>query len=203
MIDEPLPKLTGPDLLASIIDKFMANSKCATENEQKIYLLSLFGNKRLVTTLLFRGSEHGWKLKNFHSRCDYKGPTICLFKIKDGDCIGGYTKAQWSSPYTDNHVSESEAMLFNLSCCRHFPSKNTGKDIYCSYKVGPCFDGGSSELSAWDEPINGDGKCSSWANKPGYRIPIDNEGTNLLTNKMNGVFTISEMEVWEITGFME
>jgi hypothetical protein len=69
------------------------NSKCATEKQQKEYLMKLLGNKKLVTALLFRGSEHGWKAKDFHSRCDNKGPTISLFKVKDGDCIGGFTKA--------------------------------------------------------------------------------------------------------------
>ena len=67
------------------------NSKCATERQQKEFLIKLLGNKRLVTILLFRGSEHGWMYKDFHSRCDKKGPTITLFKIKDGDCIGGFT----------------------------------------------------------------------------------------------------------------
>jgi hypothetical protein len=66
---------------------------CATEKQQKEYLIKLLGNKMLVTVLLFRGSEHGWMGEDFHSHCDKKGPTISLFKIKDGDCIGGFTKA--------------------------------------------------------------------------------------------------------------
>ena len=61
--------------------------------EEKEYLHKLLGNKLLVTTLLFRGSEDGWSFKEFHTRCDKKGATITLFKIKDGDCIGGYTEA--------------------------------------------------------------------------------------------------------------
>ena len=89
----PKPQLTGPEVLASIIDKFLTKSKCATKEKEKLFLLSLLGDKRLVTTLLYRGSENGWMHKDFHSRCDYKGPTVCLFKVKDGDCIGGYTKA--------------------------------------------------------------------------------------------------------------
>ncbi len=68
-------------------------SKCVSDAQQKLYLLQLLGNKKLVTALLFRGSEHGWNNKDFHSRCDKKGPTISLFKIKDGDCIGGFTNA--------------------------------------------------------------------------------------------------------------
>jgi hypothetical protein len=101
--------------------------------------------------------------KDFHSRCDNKGPTISLFKILDGDCIGGYTKAKWSS---DNvYVGDSDAILFNLSCSRQFPSKQTGEEIECRGHYGPCFNGDvNSELDALYEPFNGNGKCWSCAN---------------------------------------
>ncbi len=58
---------------------------------------------------------HGWKAKKFHSRCDNKGPTLCLMKIKEGDCIGGFTKAEWSSPSERKFFSDLDAILFNLS----------------------------------------------------------------------------------------
>ena len=105
------------DILASIIELFLQHSQCATENEQKEYLLQILGNKQLVTTLLLRASEHGWTAKDFHDRCDGKGPTISLFKIHDGDCIGGYTNVKWSSgePYGMSYA-DNEAMLFNLTC---------------------------------------------------------------------------------------
>ncbi len=86
------PKMTDNEILR-LIDSFLELSKCATENKQKEYLLKLLGNKRFITYMLYRGSENGWKYEDFHSRCDNKGPTISLFKIKDGDVIGGYTKA--------------------------------------------------------------------------------------------------------------
>jgi hypothetical protein len=84
-------KLTDSEIL-TMIENFLTNSKCATENQQKEFLSKLLGNKKLVTYMLYRGSEHGWKWKNFHDRCDNKGPTISLFKIEDGDVIGGYNK---------------------------------------------------------------------------------------------------------------
>ena len=91
-------------------------------------------------------------------------------------------------------------MLFNLSCCRHFPTKQTGEEILCSRVLGPCFSGGDgSELTAYDEPFNGVGNCYSYANYPGYGIPVDAQGINTLTNKEGGKFTISELEVWEVT----
>ena len=59
--------------------------------------------------------------------------------------------------------------------------------------------GGSyNELAARDEPFNGDGNCWSRANEPGYRIPVDGAGTNMLTNIEDYRFTITELEVWEV-----
>ena len=39
----------------------------------------------------------------------------------------------------------------------------------------------------------------SCAKGPGYDIPVDGAGTNMLTNKIGGYFTITELEVWEVT----
>ena len=90
-------------------------------------------------------------------------------------------------------------MLFNLSKQSHFPNKRTGKEIFCSSIRGPYFSGGDSDLSAYSEPFNGDNKCLSNAKEPGYDIPVDGAGTNMLTNKENGRFTITELEVWEVS----
>lgn len=49
--------------------------------------------------------------------------------------------------------------------------------------MGPCFTGGNNrELSAWNEPFNGEENCLSWSNQPGYGIPVDDAGLNMLTN---------------------
>jgi hypothetical protein len=66
--------------------------------------------------------------------------------------------------------------------------------------MGPCFKGDTwSDLCASNEPFNGDDNCWSNANSPGYRIPVDGAGTNMLTNNKDGPFTISELEVWQVT----
>jgi hypothetical protein len=43
------------------------------------------------------------------------GVTISLFKIKDGDIIGGFTKAEWNSSSSNSYESDTDAVLFNLS----------------------------------------------------------------------------------------
>ena len=148
-----------------------------------------------ITTLLYSGHLHGWNYKDFHDRCDSKGRTVSLFQIEQGDCIGGYTSQHWESGY-GKRKADSSAFLFNLTRSRHFPSKASGNDIYCSSNYGPCFWGdGGAELGADDQPFNGKDKCYSKANKPAYNIPLV-DGMNQLINQANGGFSISELEVW-------
>ena len=63
---------------------------------------------------------------------------------------------------------------------------------------GPCFSGGAGAELCAHEPFNGDESCYSGAKQPGYGIPLDEDGVNMLTNLEDGEFTISELEVWEV-----
>ena len=168
------------NLLPSVIQTFLPNTRCQITNEMRAFLINLLGNKPIASTLLYSGQLHGWNKKDFHSRCDSKGRTVSLFQIEQGDCIGGYTSRCWDQSWM--HKADSSAFLFNLTSSRHFPSKATVKDIYCSSHWGPCFSGkGMSELAALDEPFNGKDNCISHANEPGYNIPLV-DGKNQLTN---------------------
>jgi hypothetical protein len=102
------------------VEGFLNNSKCATNIEQKKFLTMLIGNNS--TTLLYNASADGWTSFDFHARCDRKGPTISLFKIKDGDCIGGYTSDFWYPvpPMQNRPYGGGDAILFNLDKCRYF-----------------------------------------------------------------------------------
>jgi hypothetical protein len=56
-------------------------------------------NKKFKTIVRYRGSRDGWFAKDFHRMSDGKRPTVTLFRIKEnGQCIGGFTSAYWSSP---------------------------------------------------------------------------------------------------------
>ena len=46
--------------------------------------------------LLYRGTRDGYEPKNFHDKCDNKGPTITLYQNEK--CIfGGYNSNSWAS----------------------------------------------------------------------------------------------------------
>jgi hypothetical protein len=93
------------------------------------------GNNKLVTKLLFRGSDNGFYSNNLKDRIKRTGPTIFLFKVLNGDCIGGYTTGTWlysngdlnkedkpGTKYAQDYPSDYFSMLFNLSLTRMFPS---------------------------------------------------------------------------------
>ena len=175
---------------------FLLDSKCATDLKEKYQMYKILNYRSLKSTLLYRGSDHGWNIIDFHSRCDNKGHTICLFKVKEGDCIGGFTTAQWlSDPWPGTFVRDNEAMLFNLSTCRFFPTNKQGSELFCSKNYGPYF--GNFELSIREEPFNGDNMCRSYPNRSYFSIPVEG-GKNMLSNKEVEYFTISELEVWQV-----
>ena len=53
------------------------------------------------------------------------------------------------------------------------------------------------------DPLNGPNACWSFANYPGYKIPVNSEGINMLTNKKSAIkfnveiyeFTVKEFKV--------
>jgi hypothetical protein len=53
--------------------------------------------------------------------------------------------------------------------------------IVCSKYQGPRF--GWGELNVFREPFNKPNACSSFANNSGYKISVNREGINMLTNK--------------------
>jgi hypothetical protein len=68
-------------------------SLCTNDPKEREYLHKLLKNRKLVMTLLYRGSRNGWNADDFHRLCDGKSSTLSLFKVKNGPCIGGYTEA--------------------------------------------------------------------------------------------------------------
>jgi hypothetical protein len=76
------------------INEILAKSRVCTTEQEKRFLLETLGGRTFETTKLYRGSEDGFFIKDFHRLSDGKGPTLSLFKVKDtGHCIGGFTNA--------------------------------------------------------------------------------------------------------------
>jgi hypothetical protein len=91
-----------------------------------------------------------------------------------------------------------------LSRSRSFPCKKHKDAIYCWKNWGPDF--GVAELKVYEEPFNKPDACWSHNDSLVYRIPVNSEDINMLTNKKKTPgysnlckFTITEIEVWGVT----
>jgi len=138
------------------------------------------GINRFKTVLKYKASRDGWKAKDFHRLSDGLGPSISLYKIKNGSCIGGFTSAKWSSTPAPAFVNDPSALLFNLGLKTFFPCKRQTHALSNMASWGPCF--GVSELIV-KEPFNGEKNCYSTTNQIGYKLEKDSEDKNILTNE--------------------
>jgi hypothetical protein len=64
-------------------------------------------------------------------------------------------------------------MLFNFTTHTSFPCKDPSYAVCCRKDTGPNF--GFPELSAWNEPFNGEGKCLSNSNGPNFTADLSSD----------------------------
>ena len=63
--------------------------------------------------LILRGSEDGFNLSSFHNKCDNKGATIVIVKIRGtNEIVGGYNPYSWSKNLNGN-AADSFLFLFD------------------------------------------------------------------------------------------
>ena len=92
--------------------------------------------------LLYRSSRDGEKSETFHKFCDNKGPTISLFKSKNGYIFGGFASISWTSDLGTKSAQDS--FLFTLTNIfgigpLKFPSIKNDKELYNNNEFGQCF----------------------------------------------------------------
>lgn len=46
--------------------------------------------------LAYKASVHGWNTRNFHARCDFKGPMVTIVRTPEA-VFGGYSSIPWAS----------------------------------------------------------------------------------------------------------
>lgn len=154
-VEPSIEKLIGrTDQLYAKKDFFFSDSIILENNDHVAFLFREIVGFHLQSrvVLLYRGSRDGWDYKDFHSRCDGKGPTVVLFRTKLGRLCGGFTKASWESPEIGEYKFDSQAFVFAVDSQVKYSPKNNSKAIWHSLNSGPNFGGGVLELRR--EPMN-------------------------------------------------
>ncbi|EXX71838.1 hypothetical protein GLOIN_2v1782178 [Rhizophagus irregularis DAOM 181602=DAOM 197198] len=79
--------------------------------------------------LLYRASRDGNTATSFHAKCDNKGATIVVAKIKNSEqIIGGYNPLFWDSNSSDKSTNDS--FIFSFS------DKNNLRNVHVAYSNG-------------------------------------------------------------------
>jgi len=69
--------------IQQIIETQLFREPPRLSNQERAYLDKLLADKgKRLASNIYRGSLDGFKLDDFTSRCDEKGPTVSLFKVK-------------------------------------------------------------------------------------------------------------------------
>lgn len=156
--------------------------------------------------IVYKASADGFNGKEFHAKCAGISPTLTLFKIIDGDWIGGYTEKTWDAipphylynkdfPYgpKGSYKADSQACLFNVSQGRHFSTGRPTAAITCNGE-GPIFGFDELKLSENFREI-----ISDCYQHQSFHIETTGNGTiNMLTNKkISSSLMISEILVFK------
>ena len=135
--------------------------------------------------LLYRLSRDGKEYQTFHNLCDNKGKTLTIFKLNDGNILGGYTTQNWDSN-TNKWKQDQNAFLFSLTekvkCVTN--SNSSYNAIYCYSGYGPYFEAIRFYDKKMDEPYI---TSSSYYNE-----------SNKLYPEKSGYFKADEVEIFKI-----
>ncbi|GBB93006.1 hypothetical protein RclHR1_00210002 [Rhizophagus clarus] len=97
--------------------------------------------------LLYRASRDGNTATEFHTKCDNKGATIAIVKIKNSEqIVGGYNPLHWDLSYRYKSTNESFIFSFtnknDLQTAKMVYSSGDQHSIYCGPIHGPSFGSG-------------------------------------------------------------
>ena len=151
-------------------------------------------SKKLV--LLYRGSRDGTTSTDFHSKCDNKGETICLYKNEKGNIFGGYNPISWNK--TSGWIKNDDSFLFTLTNIYNteptrFPHKSGEDSVENNKNRGPTFD----DIYIYDDYAN----KSAELKFPRGHLDKLNLGISIFSgNKDNSIkkVNIKEIEVFNV-----
>ena len=159
-------------------------------------------NSNAQFKLLYRASEHGFDINNFHSKCDGHANTLTILKANGSSFIfGGFTSAKWESHKQGQCKSDPNAFLFSLTNKDNKPCKmkiNPNQHqyaIYCHSECGPTFGFNDFEIASNSNTNNE--SISNLGNF--YNHPLYAYGTNEAKSFLAGSnhFQLSEIEVYQ------
>ncbi|GBC02013.1 hypothetical protein RclHR1_04410006 [Rhizophagus clarus] len=134
--------------LDSVIVEFQHFAMFASWIDKKDDIYYNYKNIPYCFKLLYRASKDGSNSKEFHKKCDNKGATIIIAKVKEMDrIVGGYNPLMWDSSNWTKPTTDSFIFSFtdknDMSAAIIGRVKDANSAIYCASSLGPAFGPGT------------------------------------------------------------
>ncbi|KAJ3446847.1 pep-cterm sorting domain-containing protein [Anaeramoeba flamelloides] len=152
----------------------------------------------------FNSRTDGWITQTFHEKCDNKGKSILLIKVKNNSLFGGFAAIDWdSTTYSYKQSLGNKSFLFSLISLDPNLKKplklhiyqRKHYEIYCHPDYAPIFGGGSCDLQLGDQNKNmKEYNFSDLGNT--YQVPF---GYQKQSNKSRNFLSGSSKNNWDIT----
>ena len=161
-------------------------------------LIEWSGYKKME--LIYRGNRDGALSKNFHEKCDNKGPTITLIKNEKGNIFGGFSSVSWTGNggwrQAPNSFLFSLTNIYGINPIKFLLQDNNDScAIYDHSCYGPIF-GSGHDLYVYNDFNNG--ICSGFPCT--YQDSIG-KGKSIFTGDTNNNttnFKVKEIEVFKL-----
>lgn len=138
--------------------------------------------------LLYRGSENGFKAKDFHGLCNDKGATLTVLTTSTNRKFGGFTSLPWQSN-TLFSCLDPTAFMFSLDLNEKYPPDGKGLGVFFYETLGPCFGAeNDSELLIAD---NSNKNKNSFVYNKGFEVSD-------LPARKKQPFQVKEIEVFQV-----
>jgi hypothetical protein len=125
------------------------------------YLMKWYDGPITKWKIIYRGTNDGFKAKDFHDRCDGVGDTMTFIKTTNGSLFGGYTPIPWTSgggakwdPKTFLFSLRNNTRTQPMKLLNNGPYSSNTYSIYCLKKSGPAFGGGCDICIANNSNVN-------------------------------------------------
>ena len=138
-------------------------------------------NLKIKAQLLYRLSRDGKEYQTFHNLCDNKGNTLTIFKLNDGNILGGYTTKDWDN--SKQWKQDQKAFVFSLN--ENVKCVPNCDAIFCNHNYGPYFEAIRFCSKKMDEPYI---TTSSYYN----------DSNRLYPGKNGDYYKCQEVEVFKI-----
>jgi hypothetical protein len=153
----------------------------------------------LKMQLLYRASEHGLTIRDFHSRCDKHSNTLTVVKTTDGYIFGGYTQQTWDSTFSDLK-SDKNAFIFSLINRENNPLKMRIKSgginaTFCNHNFGPRFGGADIIIGSSGFLLAGSSNLGNSYQHPTYAYQ-SSQAQSFLAGF--NAFKVSEIEIFKL-----